>query len=220
MGVTLPSIGSGSWGTPLNAALSYLDGLSYTAVGDSDATLTYSSSNVINRWTSTLTANRTVTLSTSGAVTGTRFFIARSGGGSFTLDVGGLISLAANEWCGVVYNGSAYVVFAMGALNNTSRTFTNATITNLTSTVLSTNRLEVVEGSNAKMGTATLVAGTVTVNTTAVTASSRIFLTAQNTGGTAGALRVSARVNGTSFTITSTSGTDTSSVAWLIIEPV
>lgn len=69
-------------------------------------------------------------------------------------------------------------------------------------------------GGAAQAGTATLVAGTVTVNTTAVAAGSRIFLTAQNTGGTPGALRVSARVAGTSFTITSTSALDTSTVAW------
>lgn len=79
--------------------------------------------------------------------------------------------------------------------------------------------LEVAEGSNAKMGLSTLVAGTVTVSTTAVAANSRIFLTAQSTGGTAGALRVSARSAGTSFTITSTSGTDTSTVAWQIVGP-
>lgn len=79
--------------------------------------------------------------------------------------------------------------------------------------------LQVKEGTNAKMGTAVLVGGTVVVNTTAVTANSRIFLTAQNTGGTAGALRVSARTAGTSFTITSSSGTDTSTAAWFIVEP-
>lgn len=78
---------------------------------------------------------------------------------------------------------------------------------------------QVKEGTNACMGSATLVAGTVTVNTTKVTANSRIFLTAQTSGAAAGALRVSARVAGTSFTITSTSGTDTSLVAWEIREP-
>lgn len=80
--------------------------------------------------------------------------------------------------------------------------------------------LQVKEGANAKQGvTGAMTAGTITVSTTAVTANSRIFLTAQNTGGTPGALRVSARVAGTSFTITSTSGTDTSTVAWFITEP-
>lgn len=79
--------------------------------------------------------------------------------------------------------------------------------------------LKVKEGTNAKMGLAVLVGGTVVVSTTAVTASSRIFLDNQVLGGTAGFLRVSARTAGTSFTILSSSGTDTSSIAWMIVEP-
>jgi hypothetical protein len=79
--------------------------------------------------------------------------------------------------------------------------------------------LRVKEGTNAKMGTATLAAGTVTVSNTSVTSTSRIFLTCQTPGGTPGFLRVSARSSGTSFTILSSSGTDTSTVAWMIVEP-
>jgi hypothetical protein len=79
--------------------------------------------------------------------------------------------------------------------------------------------LTVTEGSNKKMGVATLVAGAATVANTSVTANSRIFVFSQVDGGTPGWLRVSARVAGTSFTITSSSGTDTSTVAYLILEP-
>lgn len=79
--------------------------------------------------------------------------------------------------------------------------------------------LRVAEGSNAKAGTAVLVAGAVTVSNTAVTANSRIQLTSNVDGGTPGFLRVSARTAATSFTITSSSGTDTSTVAYLIVEP-
>lgn len=75
------------------------------------------------------------------------------------------------------------------------------------------------EGSNARMGISTLTAGSVVVSTTAVAANSRIFLTNNVNGGTAGFLRVSAISAGTSFTITSSSGTDTSQIAWLIIDP-
>lgn len=74
------------------------------------------------------------------------------------------------------------------------------------------------EGSNAKQGTATLTAGSVVVANTSVTATSRIFLTSQADGGTPGFLRVSTRTAGTSFTITSSSGTDTSTVAYEIFE--
>ena len=80
------------------------------------------------------------------------------------------------------------------------------------------NGLLVAEGANAKQGVATLVAGTVVVANTSVTASSRIFLTAQD-NNTTGHLRVSARTAGTSFTILSTVNTDTGVIAYEIFEP-
>lgn len=73
--------------------------------------------------------------------------------------------------------------------------------------------------SNTTLSRAVLVGGTVVVSSTKVTANSNIFLTCQINGGTVGAVYVSARTPGTSFTITSTSGTDTSTIAWLILEP-
>jgi hypothetical protein len=80
--------------------------------------------------------------------------------------------------------------------------------------------LNIKEGTNARMGLATLSAGAITVSTTAVTANSRIILTTQ--GGTLtniGAPYVSARTAGTSFTISSTNVLDVSDVAWVILEP-
>lgn len=79
--------------------------------------------------------------------------------------------------------------------------------------------LNLKEGADARLGVATLVAGTLVVSTTQVGATSRIFLTCQVPGGTPGFLRVSARTAGTSFTILSSSGTDTSQVAWMIVDP-
>lgn len=79
--------------------------------------------------------------------------------------------------------------------------------------------LQVAEGSNLTMGVATLVAGTVTVNNTRVTANSRFFLTVNTPGGTVGSPRISAKSAGVSFTITSSQGADTSTVAWLLVEP-
>lgn len=81
------------------------------------------------------------------------------------------------------------------------------------------NKLLIKEGTNASLGVETLVAGTKTVNTTAVTANSRIFVTIQTVGGTPGVLYIGTRVAGTSFDIVSTSGSDTSTVAWWIVEP-
>lgn len=77
----------------------------------------------------------------------------------------------------------------------------------------------VKEGTNGKMGVATLAAGAVTVANTSVTAASRIFVTSNTDGGTPGAVRVSVITAGVSFTITSTNGADTSTVAWLIFQP-
>lgn len=74
-------------------------------------------------------------------------------------------------------------------------------------------------GGNRAAGVATLVAGTVTVANTLVTAATQIYYSVQTAGGTQGFLRISARTAGTSFTITSTSGTETSTVAYLLIEP-
>lgn len=79
--------------------------------------------------------------------------------------------------------------------------------------------LKVKEGANATSGIATLVAGTVVVNTTKVTANSRIHLTSQADGGTPGFQRVTARTAATSFTITSSNAADTSTIAWFIVEP-
>lgn len=79
--------------------------------------------------------------------------------------------------------------------------------------------LFIKEGSNAKMGITTLVSGVATVNTTAVTASSRIFLTIQVPHGNTGALFIVSRVPGTSFSISSSTVLDLSDVAWIIYEP-
>ena len=71
----------------------------------------------------------------------------------------------------------------------------------------------------ASSGTAVLVAGTVVVSNTAITASTIILLTHQNTAGTAGFVKVSARSVGASFTILSSNAADTSTIGYLLIEP-
>jgi hypothetical protein len=76
--------------------------------------------------------------------------------------------------------------------------------------------LRITEGSNKSCGAATLVGGTVTVNTTAVNTASRIFINHATIGGTPGHLTYTI-INATSFTVTSSSGTDTSTINWLII---
>lgn len=81
--------------------------------------------------------------------------------------------------------------------------------------------LSIKEGSNARMGAATLVAGTKVVSTTAVQTGDRIFISLDTPNGTLGSISAptSAIVNATSFTINSSSATDTSVVNWHIIRP-
>jgi hypothetical protein len=75
------------------------------------------------------------------------------------------------------------------------------------------------EGGDCKQGVDTLIGGTIVVANASVTANSRIFLTAQAVGGIAGALAVTARTAGVSFTVTSSSAADTSMFAYEIFEP-
>jgi len=81
--------------------------------------------------------------------------------------------------------------------------------------------IKVKEGANARMGTSTLVGGTVTVANTSITANTRVFAFCQTKGGTIGFLAEdkAARVAGTSFKLDSSSATDTSTIAWLLVEP-
>lgn len=73
-------------------------------------------------------------------------------------------------------------------------------------------------GANS-FGSVALVGGTATVATTAVTANSLIFLTCQALGTVvvASALAVTAKTAGTSFVITASQATDTSTIAWMIV---
>jgi len=79
--------------------------------------------------------------------------------------------------------------------------------------------LRVKDGTNATFGTgAVLVGGTLVVSTTSAITASAIFLQVSTTGGTQGHLSYTIS-NATSFTVTSTSGTDTSTFNWIIINP-
>jgi hypothetical protein len=75
----------------------------------------------------------------------------------------------------------------------------------------------IAEGGNARMGVATLAAGTVTVANTSVTANTRVAPFRQAAGGTLGHLSVT-KNPGVGFTITSSNNADTSVVAWVLFE--
>jgi len=78
-----------------------------------------------------------------------------------------------------------------------------------------------IEGiTGGRVGRAVLVGGTVTVLDSKITNKSNIYILSQINGGTPGFLRCSARVEGVSFTVLSSNGADTSTFAYLILEPV
>ncbi|MBD0837362.1 right-handed parallel beta-helix repeat-containing protein [Streptomyces sp. TRM68416] len=78
--------------------------------------------------------------------------------------------------------------------------------------------IAIAEGTDARLGAATLAAGTATIANTSITATSRVFLTRQAPGGTLGHLSYT-RDPGVGFTITSSDAGDTSTVEYLIVEP-
>ena len=88
-----------------------------TDIGDADITLTVGD-DPIQLFSTTLTANRTVTLSTTGAANGDAFRIVRTGLGAYTIDVGGLKTLpsATAVFADVSYNGTAWILTAYGAI--------------------------------------------------------------------------------------------------------
>lgn len=140
----------------------------------------------------------------------------------------------------ITLNGTANQITATGGTNEitfsipsafvapgsvTATTTVTATLGAITATngnlVLGTagNKLNIATGANASVGTATLATGSVTVSTTAVSASSIILISRNTPAGTVGDLSVpvGSIVAGTEFVINSASGTDTSTVNWLII---
>ena len=85
--------------------------------------------------------------------------------------------------------------------------------------ILSTSVATTTTAGANSFGSVALVGGTATVATTAVTANSLIFATVQALGTVtaAQAIAITAKTAGTSFVITSAGATDTSTIAWLIV---
>ena len=86
--------------------------------GDTSQTLTVGTDAQVQRWATALGQNRTVTLATTQAVKGDTFRVVRTGLGAFTLDVGGLktIASATAAFVDVTYDGSAWILTGYGVL--------------------------------------------------------------------------------------------------------
>lgn len=86
---------------------------------------------------------------------------------------------------------------------------------------LLTHGIGIYPGASSTSGTsAAMIAGTITVNTTAVLATSKIYLTTRTLAGVATpqALYSPSNIPGTSFVIQSASAADTSTVDWFIVQ--
>ena len=86
--------------------------------GDASVTLAVGVDAEVQRFASTLTANRTVSLSRTSAANGSTFRVIRTGSGAFTLDVGGLKTIggASAAWAEVTFDGTAWRLTGAGTL--------------------------------------------------------------------------------------------------------
>lgn len=101
------------------------------SAGDTSPTLTPGGTAPVVRFASTLTAERTATLSDT-ALEGDRFFISRTGPGNFHLKVQRanaflLTVLQQNDWCQVDYDGSAWNVTASGTVPGSAKLLSSHT---------------------------------------------------------------------------------------------
>jgi hypothetical protein len=110
-----PTFGSGEFANKTDADFG---GEHETVETDAGLVLSYPGSAPRIRHTGVLTADRTVTLSTRGAVAGASFIITRSGGGDFVLNIGAgpLKALKQNTWCEVTFDGKAWYLARYGEL--------------------------------------------------------------------------------------------------------
>lgn len=112
--VCVDSAGAGTW-NPMSIIPSVVANWA-----DQSATLTPLSSFPTNLWQSPITADRSVTLSTTNAYSGAKFRITRTAGatGAFNLNVGTgpLKALTAGQWCDVEWDGANWVLTAFGSL--------------------------------------------------------------------------------------------------------
>lgn len=179
-----------------------------------------------------ITVGTTVTVATAGS-----FLVSGRGGWSASADgtflftnsaANGItrlmLGLTTTSGSAIAVSGTT-VSFTLGdgtgnATVNTGTLGVTGTVTASGDLVLSTigKTISIKGGSNAKIGTGTLVAGAATISTTAVTANSRIFLTDTGGGVNIGAIYVSTITAGTSFVVTSLNVLDTSSFNWWIVE--
>lgn len=238
------SMGAGTLTTLHATGTTMLDGA--VTLGDAAADAITVTGTVAGSVSLTKEANHTLSVVTStttnaagGALTIAAGTAAGNGtGGALTLNAGGTTSgtqgsvlIGAATTAGVTITPATTITGLLtadggisGAHNGTvgagtpaSGAFTTVAASDTVTLQTLGKSIQIKEGSNAKMGVASFNgAGWVTVNTTAVGATSRVFVTGQSSSG---ACYVKARVAGTSFDLYSTDTSDSGDAAWVILDP-
>lgn len=184
---------------------------------------TTSSSYVLNVVSSTASTTALFQSSTSSALTTMVDMLqpnATSGTTNVFMRIGTQIGTRGYGTIGFSYTGSLSSTngLMLGTASNSNLVLINEGAVNIHAALNMGvgNILAIIAGTNGRAGTATLVAGSVTVANTTITSVDLIFLSRVSLGGTIGNLTYTLSA-GTSFTIHSSSSTDTSVVAYLII---
>lgn len=185
---------------------------SIATVAEGTFSATSNASSLIFQTGASETATTKLTLSSTGVLT-------LVNGEALNNTVDGTVNVTdgSNSLMTIVDAGTTGNVTATGTLTATlgAITASNGNV------VLGTagNGFQIKEGSNARMGTATLSGGTIAVSNTSAATGDRIFI--QRVSGTAAEFgHLSYTIsNGVSFTVNSTDAQDDSVVNWLIIKP-
>lgn len=161
--------------------------------------------------------------------TGVKFdgFVGGGGGHNFMSMVAGAVNSSGTTnglriGLTASFSQTGYNLVALELTDNNTytagdRNFVKYTYGGVTSFAIhKSGKITQASGANLPTGSATLVAGTVTVNNTLVTASSKIFFSVTTAGGTQGHFSYT-KTAGTSFTVTSSSATETSTFDYWII---
>jgi hypothetical protein len=180
---------------------------------------------------SAVTAAGTSTISLPSAITAPGSLTTTTGlvgGTGVTATTGGVTASAGN-----ITATLGNIVSSAGSVSAATTVTAGTGVTATTGNVTATNGNLVLNGAGNKLvihastaasdsvGTSAALDGAspsqLVVSTTAVTSSSKIFLSVATAGGTPGFLSVGTIVNGTSFQILSSANGDTSTVNYLII---
>jgi len=209
----------GVTGTTTLAAVNATNGTFSGTLGVTGATTIAALSATSGTFSSSLGVTGLTTLAAL-TQTGTTLINA-SGAGVTTIGTGGTgATNIGNATGNTVVTGSlrttTTLTASLGAITATNGNLVLGTAGNK---ILSTSVGTTTAAGANSFGSVALVGGTATVATTAVTANSLIFLTCQALGtvAVASALCVSAKTGGVSFVITASQGTDTSTIAWFIV---